>query len=105
GMLNKALRSKMRYSKLPPATQFAVDIWKDLQERTQMKTKKRHYHAVIERLPSGPISGVEVGVWRGEFSRKLLQAFPRLTYYMVDPWQEQTRNKPYFKNRRFTQEE
>jgi hypothetical protein len=34
-----------------------------------------------------PITGVEVGVFSGTLSACLLEAFPSLTLYMVDPWE------------------
>lgn len=33
-----------------------------------------------------PLSGVEVGAYRGQLSAKLLQAFPNLTLLLVDEW-------------------
>lgn len=42
--------------------------------------------AVLRRLPDGAVSGVEVGVFRGGMSRRLLQ-HPDLVLYMVDSWE------------------
>lgn len=36
--------------------------------------------------PNGPLSGVEIGVWRGGLSRVLLRRLPQLHLVMVDPW-------------------
>lgn len=41
------------------------------------------------------LTGVEVGVYRGETSNALLTAFPQLTLYMVDPWTEFAENSEY----------
>lgn len=41
---------------------------------------------VLRRRPSAPRSGVEIGVQSGNTSVAMLQAFPTLTLYMVDPW-------------------
>lgn len=40
---------------------------------------------VLSRLPNGPVSGAEIGVWKGNMSASLL-ARPDLTLYMVDNW-------------------
>lgn len=40
---------------------------------------------VLKRLPTGPVKGAEVGVWRGHMSAALLQR-PDLELYMVDDW-------------------
>lgn len=38
---------------------------------------------------NAPLFGVEVGVKEGRFISHLLQTFPDLTMYAVDPWEEQ----------------
>lgn len=40
---------------------------------------------VLKRLPSGPVAGVEVGVYRCSMSRALKER-PGLTLFMVDNW-------------------
>jgi hypothetical protein len=50
---------------------------------------KRHVRTIIHAVREAvgkPLSGVEVGVWRGEASEQLLDAFPMLTLWMVDPY-------------------
>lgn len=37
-------------------------------------------------FPDGPKRGAEIGVLAGRTSAKLLEAFPALLLYMVDPW-------------------
>jgi len=37
-------------------------------------------------LGRGILSGIEVGVWKGELSAELLRTFPDLILCMVDPW-------------------
>ena len=41
---------------------------------------------LIKRHVGDPRIGVEVGVYRGETSAKLLDAFPSLHLHVVDPW-------------------
>lgn len=41
---------------------------------------------VLKRQRFAPSKGVEIGVQSGNTSVALLQAFPVLTLYMVDPW-------------------
>ncbi len=36
-----------------------------------------------------PVRGAEIGVWRGDTSVALLQTFPKLSLYMVDPWEKE----------------
>lgn len=43
--------------------------------------------ALLRRLPEGSVTGVEVGVFRGGMSRRLLR-HPGLFLYMVDSWEE-----------------
>lgn len=43
-------------------------------------------NAVLQRLPSGPIKGAEIGVFTGAMSRCLLSR-PDLSLLMVDPWE------------------
>jgi len=42
--------------------------------------------AILRRMPAGPISGVEVGVFRGQLSAVLLRTRPDLSLVMVDSW-------------------
>lgn len=45
--------------------------------------------AIIKRVGDRPyITGVEVGVYKGNLSRSLLRGLPNLYLYMVDRWQE-----------------
>ena len=53
---------------------------------------KRHAKSLITLLTDHfgkvkRITGAEIGVWRGELSECLLTQIPRLTLYMVDPWE------------------
>lgn len=60
-----------------------------------MKAITLHYREslaeAIERSTDSPILGAEVGVWSGETSLFLLNRYPGLTLYSVDPWE--TRGK------------
>lgn len=40
---------------------------------------------ILSRLPSGPVVGAEIGIWRGRLSWLLLSR-PDLTLFMVDNW-------------------
>jgi len=49
--------------------------------------KRRRWDAILSRVPNQQkIVGVEVGVWDGKLSNRLLSARQELTLYMVDPW-------------------
>jgi len=49
--------------------------------------KRRRWDAILDRVPNGEkVVGVEVGVWDGKLSNRLLAARPELTLYMVDAW-------------------
>lgn len=47
----------------------------------------------LNRILKNPKLGVEIGVASGKTSKTLLQRMPRLTLYLVDPWE----NQPYQK--------
>ena len=60
---------------------------------------KKHAKALVGLLKQHfgtqkQIRGAEVGVWQGELSRDLLVAFPRLTLWMVDPWEKLLEGTP-----------
>lgn len=65
--------------------------------------KKRHWDAVIERMQSDKaLIGAEIGVYRGQFSRAVLKAMPKLTLHLIDRWQvypENEREEGRTKNR------
>lgn len=44
----------------------------------------------------GQLTGVEVGVYRGDTSAVLLRSFPQLHLFMVDPWDTYAPNHPYY---------
>lgn len=53
--------------------------------------------AVIERLPSGPVVGVEVGVHDGRMSAHLLRLRSDLGLVMVDNWKAAERQSPSYR--------
>jgi len=56
---------------------------------------------VLKRYPVSrrrPFVGVEIGVWRGCTSAILLEAFPHLHLYMIDPWEQHSPHSEYFKS-------
>lgn len=60
--------------------------------------KRYRWDAIKERMPQDKIIyGVEVGVWRGQMSRKLLEIMPNLKLMMVDWWQTPPEGHSYFK--------
>lgn len=52
----------------------------------RMSAAEQRARAVVERLPEGPVTGVEVGVHDGRMSAHLLRLHAGLTLYMVDNW-------------------
>jgi hypothetical protein len=56
---------------------------------TQAKAHARNLIRLIDRHVGNPLTGCEVGVWKGELSKELLDAFPILLLTCVDPWDEQ----------------
>jgi len=58
--------------------------------------RPRRWESILRRLPAGvPLSGVEVGVWRGENAAHLLEARPMLTLCLVDPWEAPEKGSSY----------
>ncbi len=53
----------------------------------RITNRSRYWDEVLRRIPADrPIVGVEIGVWQGDLSSKLLAARPLLTLWLVDPW-------------------
>lgn len=51
------------------------------------KNKPQRWDAVLSKLPKkGEILGAEIGVCKGDLSKKLLEARPGLKLYLVDRW-------------------
>ena len=46
-----------------------------------------------EIKPSGKIVGVEVGFWKGDFGKMMLDLNPRLHWIAVDPYEEYGKRK------------
>jgi methyltransferase family protein len=71
-----------------PTTDLDLSSYKKSPSRLEMWTKFVHEHDVRTM--------VEVGVFRGEFARDVLDSCPSIkTYYMVDPWRQlEDWNKP-----------
>lgn len=55
----------------------------------------KRWDELLARLPEGYVQGVEVGVWDGRMSRKLLEN-PDLVLYMVDRWEAPAENDSYY---------
>lgn len=54
---------------------------------TRVRTKLRRWDEVLARLPDGPCSMAEIGVWQCKLSRAVLSAHPSVRMLLVDPWQ------------------
>lgn len=52
-----------------------------------MKRHARELCRLVRETVGEPACGAEVGVWRGHTSLALLQSFPDLHLYAVDPWE------------------
>ena len=50
------------------------------------KRKARNRRSVLQKLPAGGL-GVEIGVWRGEFSEIILRETSPKCLYLIDPWE------------------
>jgi hypothetical protein len=53
------------------------------------------WYAILDRLPQGEITGVELGVWHGGLSERLLKARSNLFLHLVDRWQKPTADDSY----------
>lgn len=53
-----------------------------------MKKRWKRWHAIVNRLPIGPVVGVEVGVWEGNNAWELLRRKKDLHLILVDRWKE-----------------
>ena len=62
---------------------------------------RRRWEALLDRLPLGPVTGVEVGVWRGDMSKELLKR-EDLFLWLVDiqPRPEALSNTEFAADRR-----
>lgn len=50
-----------------------------------MRADKDARNAVLNALPKGGV-GVEIGVWKGDFSERILRTAKPLTLHLIDPW-------------------
>ena len=55
-----------------------------------MSLKRSLVQMIKGALPEPPVTGVEVGVFKGETSAHLIKRFPNCNWYFVDPWKEWT---------------
>lgn len=56
---------------------------------------RKRWDEVLDRLPDREATLVEVGVWRGDLSARLLSALSRLRLVLVDPWLAGAQNAPW----------
>jgi hypothetical protein len=57
-----------------------------------MAAPVKRWDEMLKRLPTGPCTAVEVGVWKGRMSQQLLSRHPHLRLYLVDLWQPGVEN-------------
>lgn len=60
-----------------------------------LKTTLQHGDAILQRLPTGFVTGAEIGVGRGELSAYLLTNRPSLRLLMVDSFAYAAPHHPY----------
>lgn len=61
------------------------------------QNKFYRWHVISDLMPAGKsIKGAEIGVWKGECSRHLLQMMPKLHLYMIDPWELPPPDSDYY---------
>jgi len=60
-----------------------------------LEVNVKRWDELLRRLPPGPVTGAEVGVWEGKMSFKLLER-GGLTLYMVDRWEPPTHDDSYY---------
>ncbi len=69
--------------------QMKTDTFAYQEEFKRSKKFPRRWDVVAKRFPKDArVSGVEVGVWEGKMSGKMLEKMPGLVLGMVDRWQE-----------------
>lgn len=59
---------------------------RQMMETPQINAADIRCTEILKRLPDGPVTGVEVGVFAGDLSRRLLER-PDLSLIMVDSWE------------------
>jgi hypothetical protein len=59
---------------------------KATKQKAGAAVKKYRWDAIKERVGTGKIIGVEVGVWEGKMSARMLREMPGLFLYLVDRW-------------------
>lgn len=59
---------------------------KQVRRRQQVATKNRVRARLLSQMPQGG-DCAEIGVWRGDFSRQILDALSPSRLYLIDPWE------------------
>jgi hypothetical protein len=54
--------------------------------RTTPDLRSMRWDEVLSRLPDGPVTVAEVGVWKGSLSKRLLEERPQIRLWLIDPW-------------------
>lgn len=66
----------------PPLVRLKRAAWRVLHPKTPRGRRRR----LLDNLPKNGV-GVEVGVWRGDFSARILDVARPKKLHLVDPWQ------------------
>jgi len=72
---------------MEPSVSSSNDVLEQLQEADFHRAGNRFdvWTMLLEMITLSRVA--EVGVWKGEYARFLLDAYPEIeTYYMIDPW-------------------
>ena len=54
---------------------------------TYLKRVEVFAQLLEKQFPTGKLTGIEIGVYKADFSYYMLERMPRLTMIMVDPFQ------------------
>jgi hypothetical protein len=79
---------------LNPRKAYRKSRWKAKLLRGALRHRKRRSE-LIALLPKDGI-GAEVGVWKGDFSAKLLKGAKPRRLYLIDPWQHSSRDGAWY---------
>jgi hypothetical protein len=69
-----------------------------LRLRAWRARRRLHRRMIVARLPKHGV-GAEIGVWRGNFSARLLRSAKPTCLHLIDPWQH--RSEPAYENAMF----
>ena len=79
---------------LNPRKAYRKSLWKAKLLRAALRRRKRR-RELIALLPKNGV-GVEVGVWKGDFSARLLRGAKPRKLYLIDPWQHSSHSGAWY---------